>query len=456
MSNNQFLKDTGEQMSDLDQYLAKLVKESEAKEKEEDQQRTKTTEVIPVELIDNREENDYSISDIDELAKSIKEHGLQQNIVVKKVGDRYSLIAGERRLTAFKKLKEETGNNLYDTITAEVYTQITDRVEDAIYKETNDTQRNSSLFERIYRTKPRNRFFCKPNEDVKNQDMMAEYIRMKVENGTEGWDFKNTPEEIAAGQCADMNYVVAKDQEFVSRIPNKEGKTIVIKWDDNKTMNDYILLKLKQRYKDINISSDAIKKYTSSIMNTKHIPIITDLILSRGVLSPKDLRSIASKDENTQKNIYSLIDTGKLDARQLRVIFELSDELQNLVMTIILVGLRSIEDLEVYFTEDEDFQRNLYKGILNGQEVDEYVASYMESKNNRGDDDSKDNELELKELSQKVSSMVETLKLVKRKFREANIDINDLETADRKKFRKIQNIVKIIQEIDEIPEPKKK
>ena len=191
-------------------------------------------------------------------------------------------------------------------------------------------------------------------------------------------------------------------------------------------------------------------------MNTKYIPIITDLILSRGVLSPKDLRSIASKDENTQKNIYSLIDTGKIDTRQLRAIFELSDELQNLVMTIILVGLRSIEDLEIYFAEDEDFQRNLYKGILNGQEVDEYIASYMESKKSKGDNDSKDNELEAKELSQKVSSMVETLKLVKRKFREANIDINDLETFDRKKFRKIQNIVKIIQEIDEISEPKKK
>jgi ParB family chromosome partitioning protein len=64
-------------------------------------------EPIPLDRIDiskwnarksNAEEN------IEELAKSIKEIGLQQPVVVIKKGDRYDLIIGQRRFLAFKRL----------------------------------------------------------------------------------------------------------------------------------------------------------------------------------------------------------------------------------------------------------------------------------------------------------------------------------------------------------------
>ena len=43
---------------------------------------------------------DFDESTIQSLAQSIKEHGMLQPIVVRRVGDRYQLIAGERRLRA--------------------------------------------------------------------------------------------------------------------------------------------------------------------------------------------------------------------------------------------------------------------------------------------------------------------------------------------------------------------
>ena len=90
----------------------------------------KVTKSIPVSLIDTRKENNYIISDIDALAKSIEKHGLQQNIIVKVNGERYALIAGERRLTAYKKLRKDTSNPLYDNIMADVYpSNISERLE---------------------------------------------------------------------------------------------------------------------------------------------------------------------------------------------------------------------------------------------------------------------------------------------------------------------------------------
>ena len=46
---------------------------------------------------------DFDEKAIDELAQSIKENGLIQPLIVRKVGDHYELIAGERRLRASKK-----------------------------------------------------------------------------------------------------------------------------------------------------------------------------------------------------------------------------------------------------------------------------------------------------------------------------------------------------------------
>lgn len=66
---------------------------------------------IPLELIDQNPMQPRTVFDkaaLEQLAASIKENGLISPILVRKVGERYQLIAGERRFLAFLMLDEQT------------------------------------------------------------------------------------------------------------------------------------------------------------------------------------------------------------------------------------------------------------------------------------------------------------------------------------------------------------
>jgi ParB family chromosome partitioning protein len=62
------------------------------------------TDIVPNPYQPRKE---FSEESIDELAASIKKHGLLQPVVVIKQDDKYILVAGERRLRAFKKLGKD-------------------------------------------------------------------------------------------------------------------------------------------------------------------------------------------------------------------------------------------------------------------------------------------------------------------------------------------------------------
>ena len=65
--------------------------------------------LIPIDSIDSNPAQPRQVFEkkaLQELALSIKENGLISPIVVRKIGDRFQLIAGERRLMAFKMLGE--------------------------------------------------------------------------------------------------------------------------------------------------------------------------------------------------------------------------------------------------------------------------------------------------------------------------------------------------------------
>ncbi len=64
---------------------------------------------IPLEKLDtNDSKHGYSLDDIDELAASISDIGLQQNLVVEDNGDgTYSILTGRRRYYAMRKLRDD-------------------------------------------------------------------------------------------------------------------------------------------------------------------------------------------------------------------------------------------------------------------------------------------------------------------------------------------------------------
>lgn len=66
-------------------------------------------EYISIDLIDQDSNNFYHLSGLDDLASNIALVGLQQPILVRPCGDRYTIISGHRRHAALKKLIDEDG-----------------------------------------------------------------------------------------------------------------------------------------------------------------------------------------------------------------------------------------------------------------------------------------------------------------------------------------------------------
>ena len=273
--------------------------------------KAKVTELIPVDLIDTRKINEYIISDIEELAASIEEHGLQQNIIVKRNGERYTLIAGERRLTAIKLILKKGTRPELKMVMAEIYpADISERLEKAIYEETNDTQRNDTLFERVYRMNPREKFFYKKDSNVMDEQKVADYIQLKINSSTPGYTFLSTPLNIAKEEAKKAQLMEDESYSYTSYITNSQGKAIKIKWDVVSTMVDYITLKLNTRYKDVKITSSAVRKNVDAIMNCKYKPIIDELIF-KGKIPVRDLRVISKLSEEEQIETYNKIVEGK-------------------------------------------------------------------------------------------------------------------------------------------------
>ena len=119
---------------------------------------------ISLDDIQPRAVNSYSILGIEELAGSIERTGLQQPIIVKEnpgSGAKYVIVAGERRYTAMKYLRDKY-QKLNDVVKADLFSSISGFIlakdelekEEAIYHDTNDYSRQLTNFERILRLDP--------------------------------------------------------------------------------------------------------------------------------------------------------------------------------------------------------------------------------------------------------------------------------------------------------------
>lgn len=64
-------------------------------------------EQVPLEDLLEHPDNDYPLDDIDDLADSIRREGLAQLPLVRPYNGRYQMIAGHRRLAAFRRLAEQ-------------------------------------------------------------------------------------------------------------------------------------------------------------------------------------------------------------------------------------------------------------------------------------------------------------------------------------------------------------
>ena len=127
-------------------------------------QSKRTVYDIPIDQIQPRAINDYSIRGIEELAGSIEKIGLQQPVIVRQnpgEGKKYILVAGERRYNAmlynqhkFEKECDYVKAKLFTTIDAIILSDEEMENEKAIYADTNDYSRQITNYERILRMEP--------------------------------------------------------------------------------------------------------------------------------------------------------------------------------------------------------------------------------------------------------------------------------------------------------------
>ncbi len=90
----------------LGRNILDLIEEN--KVKPEDNERIQNLPVSDIKPNPNQPRVVFKKESLDELAQSIKNHGLIQPIIVKREGATYTLVAGERRLRAYKMLGRST------------------------------------------------------------------------------------------------------------------------------------------------------------------------------------------------------------------------------------------------------------------------------------------------------------------------------------------------------------
>lgn len=124
-----------------------ILNESSRKGRDDESFRIKT---IDIEYITPDERNFYSTDDIEELKASIEMIGLQQNLVVKEIGDgKYSLISGHRRLKAMKSLVE-SGQEKYRQVPCKVEIKIDDMMSELQLIMANSTMRELTDYEKTH------------------------------------------------------------------------------------------------------------------------------------------------------------------------------------------------------------------------------------------------------------------------------------------------------------------
>lgn len=105
---------------------------------------------IDVEAIIPDERNFYNTDEVEELKASIEMFGLQQNLVVKDIGDgKYSLISGHRRLKAIKSLIE-SGNDKLKLVPCKIEDEIDEVMSELQLIMANSTARELSDYEKTH------------------------------------------------------------------------------------------------------------------------------------------------------------------------------------------------------------------------------------------------------------------------------------------------------------------
>ena len=248
---------------------------------------------IPVDDIEFNKDNNYPIGSILELAMSIRDVGLRQPIEVRKstpqdnTDKKYVLVVGERRLRSVMELRdraakaatEENPNRKeikkYSVIKARVLDEDEKKNEYKILKDTNDTARITSLFQKVLSLNPTRgkKYFGDNDDEISRKN----YIERKYgyENFNEKW------------------------KEYLN------GK-LQIKWNDT-TVNEDIFLRMSASSE--NVPERTIEDYIGIVKKLSEN--MKKYLQKVDTLSIPQIKKIADLDYSAQDNVAKKLEDGK-------------------------------------------------------------------------------------------------------------------------------------------------
>jgi ParB family chromosome partitioning protein len=160
--------------------IKNLLNEESLKQARNDRKKIHYSKLVP------NPKNIYSISDIEELADSIEDSGLLQNLVVKENGDdTYEIVSGHRRWNATKLLVEERNHEEYAEVECLVLSKDEDELQTLLkLHTTNLLARNISEYEKMQAIKELEEIYTQLAEKGqkpkgKIRDLIAEQVDLK-------------------------------------------------------------------------------------------------------------------------------------------------------------------------------------------------------------------------------------------------------------------------------------
>lgn len=104
--------------------------------------------ILDIDMLEPSKENFYNVNEIEEMKQSIELLGIEQNLVVKKDGDKYKVLAGHRRRVASLELVKE-GKEKYRWIPCRVKNATNEILDKLTIIMTNSTQRELIEWEKM-------------------------------------------------------------------------------------------------------------------------------------------------------------------------------------------------------------------------------------------------------------------------------------------------------------------
>jgi ParB family chromosome partitioning protein len=264
---------------------------------------------IDIDLINPPEFHDrklYSQEKIDDLAKSIKEIGLIEPIIVRDINGKYERIAGFRRLEAFKKLYQETKDEKWKSIPAIILntddkSAIKIMLSENIFREDlNEYDKSLSIVEYISRTldispKKIASIVYKSMSNVANLTKEEEETLDKIEQ-----------------LLKELGYTI---RSFKDRLRVINSNKIIIKALQEGKINISVALELERIVNDHPVKTEElIERYSKGEISTRQLKEEVRKILGK---TSNEIKEIEETLFKLKKKFKKLPDKRKKEIREL-------------------------------------------------------------------------------------------------------------------------------------------